>query len=143
MDSEQARQILVMPAARGEHKKAFDGLDLTSAFVHPESWFDRCSFVGTDFRLATLDGAHFKMCDLTGANLQGASLRGASFAGCNLVEADLRNADLTGAEFGYVNTGTDTVGRTDVTGANLTAAILRDLRLDRVIGWPAHLSKAL
>lgn len=99
-------------------------------------WLTRCSFRGADLRHATLDGCHFKMCDFHGANLRGASLRGATFAGCDLTDTDLRDADLTGARIGLVLTGSPPHGLTDSTGIRLDQAIVRDLQLDQVIGWP-------
>lgn len=116
-------------------RRSFDGEDLTSVRLQ-QLWFTRCSFRGTDLRHATLDGCHFKLCDLREVNLRGASLRGVSLAGCDLSGADLRAADLTGAQFGQVITGIPPHGKTDVTGIKLDKAILRDLELDQVIGWP-------
>lgn len=58
-------------------------------------------------------------------------------AGCDLTGADLRSADLTGARLGQVLTGTPPRGLTDATGIKLDDnAVLRDLHLDQVIGWP-------
>jgi uncharacterized protein YjbI with pentapeptide repeats len=115
-------------------RQSFDGGDLAS--VSLQLWFTRCSFRGADLRHATLDGCHFKLCDLRGANLRGASLRGISLAGCDLTGADLREADLTAARFGQVLTGIPPHGLTNATGIKLDNAILRDLKLDQVIGWP-------
>jgi uncharacterized protein YjbI with pentapeptide repeats len=117
-------------------RQSFDGADLASVRLHP-LWFTRCSFREADLRHATLDGCHFKLCDLRGANLRGASLRGISFAGCDLTGADLRDTDLTGARFGLVRTGIPPHGLTDTTGVTLAGAVLRDVELDQVIGWPA------
>jgi uncharacterized protein YjbI with pentapeptide repeats len=97
----------------------------------------RESFVGQDLRQATLNGASFKMCDFRRADLRGASLRGTYLAGCDLREADLRYADLTGAVLTFVNTGDPGHGTCNVTGARLDEAILKHVRLDRVVGWPA------
>ena len=116
-------------------RQSFDGQDLTSVHLQ-QLWFTRCSFRRTDLRHATLNGCHLKLCDLRGVNLRGASLRGVSLAGCDLSDADLRETDLTGAQFGRVNTGIPPYGLTDVTGIRLDMAILRDLELDQVIGWP-------
>lgn len=77
------------------------------------------------------------MCDFHGADIRGASLRGATFAGCDLTAADLRDTDLTGARLGLVLTGAPPHGLTDATGVRLDHAVVRDLRLDQVIGWPA------
>ncbi|MGW4287780.1 pentapeptide repeat-containing protein [Streptomyces sp. NPDC004673] len=117
-------------------RRSFDGERLASVSV-PQLWFTRCSFRGADLRHATLDGCHFKLCDLRGADLRGASLRGSSLAGCDLTGADLRDADLTGARIGRVSTGVPPHGLTDATGIRLDHAVLRDLQLDEVIGWPA------
>jgi uncharacterized protein YjbI with pentapeptide repeats len=116
-------------------RQSFDGGDLASVSLQ-QLWFTRCSFRGADLRHATLDGCHFKLCDLRGANLRGASLRGTSLAGCDLTGADLREADLTGTRFGQVLTGIPPHGLTNATGIKLDNAILRDLELDQVIGWP-------
>ncbi len=116
-------------------RQSFDGEDLTSVHLQ-QLWFTRCSFRGTDLRHATLDRCSFTLCDLRGVNLRGASLRGVSLAGCDLSGADLRDADLTSARFGRVITGIPPHGLTDVTGIKLDKAILRDLELDQVIGWP-------
>lgn len=112
----------------------FDGQDLTTVRTPELVWFDRCSFIGTDLRHATLDGCRFKMCSFQGANLRGASLRGAAFSSCDLRDADLRDTDLTGSHFSYSNSGPQPV-RTDITGADLTGACLRDVQADQVIGW--------
>lgn len=117
------------------HQESFDGDDLVSVRLQ-QLRFTRCSFRGADLRHATLDGCYFKMCDLRGANLGGASLRGVSLAGCDLTGADLRAADLTGARFGQVLTGTPPHGLTNATGIKLDNAVLRDLQLDQVVGWP-------
>ncbi|WP_329359968.1 pentapeptide repeat-containing protein (plasmid) [Streptomyces anulatus] len=116
-------------------RQSFNGGDLASVHLQ-QLWFTRCSFRGADLRHATLDGCHFKLCDLRGANLRGASLRGVSLAGCDLAGADLREADLTGARFGQVLTGIPPHGLTNATGIKLDNAVLRDLELDQVIGWP-------
>lgn len=116
-------------------RESFDGGDLASVRVQ-QLWFTRCSFRGADLRQATLDGCRFKLCDLRGANLSGASLRGVSLAGCDLTGADLRGADLSGAQLGQVLTGAPPHGLTNATGIKLDNAILRDLQLDQVIGWP-------
>lgn len=97
------------------HRESFDGGDLVSVRLQ-QLWFTRCSF--------------------RGANLSGASLQGVSLAGCDLTGADLRAADLTGARFGQVLTGTPPHGLTNATGVKLDNAVLRDLQLDQVIGWP-------
>ncbi|MER7927386.1 pentapeptide repeat-containing protein [Streptomyces sp. NPDC096057] len=117
------------------HQESFDGGDLVSVHLQ-QLRFTRCSFRGADLRHATLDGCYFKMCDLRGANLSGASLRGVSLAGCDITGANLRAADLTGARFGQVLTGTPPHGLTNATGIKLDNAILRDLHLDQVVGWP-------
>jgi uncharacterized protein YjbI with pentapeptide repeats len=118
--------------------EVFDGADLVS--VAPvQLRFRRCSFRGADLRRATLDGSSFALCDLVGANLRGASLRSARFTGCDLRRADLRDCDLTEAELSYQHTGDDS-GRTDVTGAQLADAVLTDLTVERVIGWPGDLA---
>ncbi|MET7859580.1 pentapeptide repeat-containing protein [Streptomyces sp. NPDC005318] len=116
-------------------RESFDGGDLASVRLQ-QLWFTRCSFRGADLRQATLDGCRFKLCDLRGANLSGASLRGASLAGCDLTGADLRGADLSSAQLGQVLTGTPPYGLTNATGIKLDNAVLRDLQLDQVIGWP-------
>ena len=116
-------------------RESFDSADLVSVRLQ-QLWFTRCTFRETDLRQATLDGCHFKLCDLRGANLSGASMRGVTLAGCDLTGADLRAADLTGARFGWVLTGTPPHGLTDATDVRLDNAILRDLQLDQVIGWP-------
>lgn len=117
------------------HRESFDGGDLVSVCLQ-QLWFARCSFRGADLRHATLDGCRFKLCDLRGANLSGASLRGVFLAGCDLTGADFCAADLTGARLGQVLTGTPPHGLTNATGIKLDNAILRDLQLDQVIGWP-------
>lgn len=130
-----ARQVLAAISYMSTvDRQSFDGQDLASARTR-QLRFDRCSFVGTDLRHATLDGCFFKMCDLRGADLRGASLRGAGLSGCDLRDADLRDADLTGVRLGYVNTGAYPGGLTDVTGADFTDAVLREVRIERVIGW--------
>lgn len=116
-------------------RESFDGADLASVCLR-QLWFTRCSFRGADLRQATLDGCHFKLCDLREADLSGASLRGVSLAGCDLTGADLRGADLTGARLGRVLTGAPPYGLTDATAVELDGAVLRDLQLDQVIGWP-------
>ncbi|MET7496753.1 pentapeptide repeat-containing protein [Streptomyces sp900116325] len=116
-------------------RESFDGGDLVSLRLQ-QLWFTRCSFRRADLRQATLDGCRFKLCDLRGANLSGASLRGASLTGCDLTGADLRGADLSGAQLGQVLTGTPPHGLTNATGIKLDNAVLRDLQLDQVIGWP-------
>ncbi|MEU1529013.1 pentapeptide repeat-containing protein [Streptomyces fagopyri] len=126
-------------ASRHRHaalqRETFDGADLVSVRLR-QLWFTRCSFRGADLRQATLDGCHFKLCDLREADLSGACLRGVSLAGCDLTGADLRGADLTGARLGTVLTGTPARGLTVATGIKLGHAVLRDLRLDQVVGWP-------
>jgi uncharacterized protein YjbI with pentapeptide repeats len=126
-------------ASRRRHttvqREYFDGGDLASVRV-PPLWFTRCSFRGADLRQATLDGCHFKLCDLREANLSGASMRGVTMAGCDLTGADLRAVDLTGARFGRVLTGAPPHGLTNATNVRLEDAVLRDLQLDHVIGWP-------
>ena len=126
-------------ASRRRHetlqRESFDGGDLASVRLQ-QLWFTRCSFRGADLRQATLDGCHFKLCDLRGANLSGASMRGVTLAGCDLTGADLRGVDLTAARFGRVLTGAPPHGLTNATDAKLDNAILRDLQLDEVIGWP-------
>ncbi|MET7527891.1 pentapeptide repeat-containing protein [Streptomyces sp900116325] len=116
-------------------RESFDGGDLASVRLQ-QLWFTRCSFRGADLRQATLDGCRFKLCDLRGTNLSGASLRGVSLAGCDLTGADLRGADLSSAQLGQVLTGTPPYGLTIATGIKLDNAILRNLQLDQVIGWP-------
>ncbi|MGW7426256.1 pentapeptide repeat-containing protein [Streptomyces sp. NPDC054813] len=116
-------------------RESFDGADLASVRLQ-SLWFTRCTFRETDLRQATLDGCHFKLCDLRGANLSGASMRGVTLAGCDLTGADLRAADLTGARFGPVLTGAPPHGLTNATDAKLDKAVLRDLQLEQVIGWP-------
>ncbi|WRZ91692.1 pentapeptide repeat-containing protein [Streptomyces sp. NBC_01007] len=116
-------------------RESFDRADLASVRLRP-LWFTRCTFRETDLRQATLDGCHFKLCDLRGANLSGASMRGVTLAGCDLTGADLRAADLTGARFGRVLTGAPSHGLTNATDVKLDKAVLRDLQLEEVIGWP-------
>jgi uncharacterized protein YjbI with pentapeptide repeats len=116
-------------------RQSFDGEDLVSVCLQ-QLWFTRCSFRGADLRHATLDGCSFTLCDLRGVNLRGASLRGISLAGCDLTRADLREADLTGARICRVNTGLPPHGLTNATGVKLDRAVLRELELDQVIGWP-------
>ena len=127
--------LAARPLYAAVQREVFDGTDLVSVRLQ-SLWFTRCSFRGADLRHATLDGCHFTLCDLHGVNLRGASLRGAMFAGCDLTDADLRNADLTSARIGRVVTGSAPHGLTDVSGIRLDQAVLRDLRLDDVIGWP-------
>ena len=110
----------------------FDSVDLNSLSLN-RLWLDRCTFVGTDLRHATLDGCHFKLCDFRNANFRGASVRHATFSGCDLRDADLRDTDLTGASFGSVNTGTE-AGRTNLTDACLDGATLRDAQFENVVG---------
>jgi uncharacterized protein YjbI with pentapeptide repeats len=116
-------------------RQSFDGSDLASVCLQ-QLWFTRCSFRGADLRQATLDRCRFKLCDFRGANLRGASLRGISLAGCDLTGTDIRDADLTGARVGQVLTGSTPFGLTNATGIKLDNAVLRDLELDQVIGWP-------
>jgi uncharacterized protein YjbI with pentapeptide repeats len=117
--------------------QVFDRAELTSVHCR-RLWLRHCSFRHTDLRQATLDGCHFMFCDLRGADLSGSSLRGTSFVGCYLRGANLSNADLSQASFGYVNTGT-AAGLTDVTGANFDGAVVREIEVRRVIGWPEDL----
>ncbi|MES4900940.1 MULTISPECIES: pentapeptide repeat-containing protein [unclassified Streptomyces] len=128
-----------MLASRHQHatvqRESFDGADLVSVCLRP-LWFTRCTFRGADLRQATLDGCHFKLCDFRGADLRGASMRGVGLAGCDLTGADLRDADLTGARLGRVLTGAPPHGLTDATDVKLDNAVLRDVELDQVIGWP-------
>jgi uncharacterized protein YjbI with pentapeptide repeats len=114
--------------------ESFDGADL-STVAAGKVRFERCSFRRTDFRHATLDGCGFKLCDLRYADLGGASLRGAHFAGCDLRETNFSDTDLTLAEFGFVRTGSAPYGLTDLSGAKFDGAVLRDLRVEQVIGW--------
>ncbi|MBO3753237.1 pentapeptide repeat-containing protein [Streptosporangiaceae bacterium NEAU-GS5] len=116
-------------------RESFDGADLASVRVQ-QLWFTRCWFRGADLRQATLDGCHFKLCDLRGADLSGASMRGVTLAGCDLSDADLRAADLTGARLGPVFTGMPPHGLSNATDIKLDNAVLRNLQLDQVIGWP-------
>lgn len=90
---------------------------------------DRCLFVGTDLRHATLEGCHFKLCDLGRADFRGASLRGASFDGCVLSGADFRGADLFDVSFGSVGVGAGAT-RTLLDGARFDAGALRSARVD-------------
>lgn len=115
--------LLRAPALTGQRSRSFDGLSLVSVSLPAQSRFERCSFVGSDLRQASLDGAFFKMCDFSGADLRGASLRGTRFAACDLREVDLRGADLRGASFGSVNTGDDR-GCTVLTAARIDSAQL-------------------
>lgn len=116
-------------------RRSFDGSDLASVCLQ-QLRFTQCSFRGADLRQATLDRCYFKLCDFHGADLRGASLRGISLAGCDLTGTDLRDTDLTGARIGQVRTGRPPFGLTDATGIKLDDAVLRDLALDLVIGWP-------
>jgi uncharacterized protein YjbI with pentapeptide repeats len=114
--------------------ESFDGANL-STVTAGKVWFERCSFRRVDLRHATLDGCSFKLCDLRSADLGGASLRGAHFAGCDLRDVNFSDCDLTMAAFGLVMTGSAPHGLTDATGAKFDGAVLRDLRVERVIGW--------
>lgn len=129
------KDLASRPRYAALQRQSFDGDDLASVSLQ-QLWFTRCSFRRADLRHATLDGCHFKLCDLRGANLRGASLRGVSLAGCDLTGADLREADLTGARIGQVRTGIPPHGLTNATGIKLDNAVLRNLELDQVIGWP-------
>jgi len=111
----------------------FSGADLTSASVNLV-WYERCAFVRTDLRQASIEG-HFTFCDLRGATFRGADLRGSSFTGCDLTGSDLRDCDLRGVRFGRKGTGTEYVP-TDLTGARLDRALVEDVELVDVIGWP-------
>ncbi|MFC6713657.1 pentapeptide repeat-containing protein [Branchiibius cervicis] len=119
MDLKDARRLLEEVGTRTLKDVSFDSFDLVSAGARSQKYFDHCSFVNTDLRFATLDGASFRYCNFTGANLRGRSLRGASFAACNFTGSDLRDADLTWAQFSHVNVGTD-AGRTVMTGVRLS-----------------------
>jgi uncharacterized protein YjbI with pentapeptide repeats len=99
-------------------------------------FYDRESYAGQNFRQATLDGCLFKMCDFRTANLRGASLRGTRFLGCDLRGADLRDADLTGATFTKIMTHAPEYGRTDVTGVRWDNAVLKEVTVEDVVGWP-------
>lgn len=135
MNVDDARSLLRSSTSTSTLRRlSFDGLSLPS--IRLLGWFDRCSFVGTDLRMATLDGAFFKMCDFRAAKLEGASLRGSSFGGCDLSSANLRNADLSYLHLGYVNSGDPAKGRTNLTGADLTGTTIDHLEAVRVIGWP-------
>jgi uncharacterized protein YjbI with pentapeptide repeats len=57
--------------------------------------------------------------------------------GCDLRDAGLRVADLTDTKVGRANSGRPPYGLTNVTGVRLKGAILRNVRLDDVIGWPS------
>ncbi|WP_392674804.1 pentapeptide repeat-containing protein [Streptomyces sp. LN785] len=135
------RQVRVEPglASRRRYetlqRESFDGADLMSVGLR-QLRFVRCSFRRADLRQATLDGCYFKLCDLRGADLRGASMRGIALAGCDLTGADLRGVDLTGARWGRVLTGAPPHGLTDATDVKLDGAVLHDLQLDQVIGWP-------
>ncbi|MFD4976997.1 pentapeptide repeat-containing protein [Streptomyces sp. NPDC058424] len=131
------RRLATLPRYTALNGEDFTGQALASARPS-ELRFTRCSFAGADLRQATLDGCSFTFCDLGGADLRGASLRGVSLSGCDLRDADLRDADLTEATFGSVNSGRPPHGLTNVTGIRLEGAILRDVQLDDVIGWPAE-----
>lgn len=87
----------------------FSEATLTSISGPKLLWLNRCTFVGADLRLATLDKWHFTRCDFRGANLRGASLRGAWFTGCDLTGADLRDTDLR-----YVNFSSAGVGESEI-----------------------------
>jgi uncharacterized protein YjbI with pentapeptide repeats len=131
-----AKQALVAhPRYAAVQRQSFDGADLPSVQL-PQVRLTRCSFRGADLRHATLGGCRFKLCDFHGADLRGTSVRGTVFAGCDLTDVDLCDTDLTGAEFVLVLTGTPPHGLTDVTGIRLDNAVLRDARLEQVIGWP-------
>ena len=56
--------------------------------------------------------------------------------GCDLTGTDLRDVDLTSPQFGRVLTGAPPYGLTNATNVRLENAVLRDLKLDQVIGWP-------
>ncbi|WP_042377371.1 pentapeptide repeat-containing protein [Streptacidiphilus melanogenes] len=129
------RRLAALPLYAGLNGEDFAGQDLTS--VRPlQVRFTRCSFGGVDLRHATLDGCSFTFCDLSGADLRGASLRGARLSACDLRAADLRAEDLSYARIGRVNTGRPSYGLTDATGVRLDGALLRDVQLVDVIGWP-------
>jgi uncharacterized protein YjbI with pentapeptide repeats len=99
-------------------------------------FYDRPNYAGQNLRQATLDGCSFKMGNFRDVNLMGASLRGTHFMGCDLRGADLRHADLTGAAFSRVLTHDPDYGCTDVTGVLWENAVLRDVRVEDVVGWP-------
>ncbi|MCD5353715.1 pentapeptide repeat-containing protein [Kineosporia mesophila] len=109
---------MLVRAAYGQtlRRISFDDLQLLPLRLPDVLFLERCSFVGTDLRQATLDGGHFKMCNLRGADLRGASLRNATFSACDLRGADLRGTDLTRVRLGRVLTGSDN-GHTLVSGA--------------------------
>lgn len=130
-------RLATLPRYTTLNGEDFTGQVLASARPS-ELRFTRCSFAGVDLRQATLDGCSFKFCDLSGADLRGASLRGVWLSGCDLRDADLRDADLTEVEFGRVNSGRSPYGLTDVTGVRLKGAVLRNVQLDDVIGWPSE-----
>jgi uncharacterized protein YjbI with pentapeptide repeats len=133
------QRLAALPRYTALNGEDFTGQELAS--VRPsELRFTRCSFAGVDLRQATLDSCSFRLCDLRGADLRGASLRGAVLSGCDLRDADLRNADLTDAKFGGVNSGRPPLGLTNVTGIRIQGAILRNVQLDDVIGWPPEAS---
>lgn len=136
MNVDDARRLIADRGYHNDHSAVFDGLTLISAHTGRQARFTRCSFVGTDLRQATFDGTYFSWCNFRGANLRGASMRHISFSACDLRDVDFRDADLTGARFGRVNTGRDDIGRNDVTGADFAGALLRDVALESVIGWP-------
>jgi len=138
MDAAEARATVSSMYGGTLRRVRFDGLELISLTVGATWWLDRCSFVGTDLRQATLDRVSLRMCDLRNADLRGASLRGTLLGGCDLRGADLRDADLTGAQLTAVNTGRDDVGRTDVTGSRLEGAVLTDVTAEGVRGWPGR-----
>lgn len=136
-----SRQWLLGNSTRTVKGRSFDGTELSSLALVGPLWFDRCSFIGTDLRHATLDRCSFKLCTFEGASFRGGSLRYTRFGGCNLQKVDFRDCDLTGAEFGRVNTGMADLGRTDVTGARWDRAIRRKIVWDAsVLGIPDDLS---
>ncbi len=93
--------------------------------------------MGTDLRLAKLDGATLYQARLSGANLMGATLMGADLRGAELDAATLMGADLRGAKLdGATLTRADlTVAKLDgatLMGAGLMTAILQETDLREV-----------
>jgi len=84
----------------------------------------RESFDGGDLASVRLQQLWFTRCSFRGADLRQATLDGCHFKLC-----DLRGANLSGASM-------TPHGLTNATDAKLDNAILRDLQLDEVIGWP-------
>lgn len=97
-----------------------------------ESIFDSASAQRADFSGANLEYVCFDGANLQGSSFRGAKLQGASFRDAELGECDFRGADLTDVDFTEAN----------VRGANLSCAVLNNIKCDGAVFGEAILSQA-